>query len=272
VEVTASLRRGIVLRGQLFGPDGKPVPREPFFKAAMLYGRHPHFLQYAPLTARFRYPEHNEVDQRGRFRLRGCDPDRQYRLFFTGSGIYSYHWEGGTDADGVTNLQLHAFHVPPLNDLPGCTQKSVTSRWGAVVDVYPRETEGKPISVRLQECGSATVRFVDAQGTPVVNHKPGLQLVLTPGPSAQEALRQGCLAGEAVWLLDPARDELETQEPRPERDPTQADAEGRITCYGLIPGATYRLLPEGREDEPGVREFSVSAGENHWLPDTTIRR
>jgi hypothetical protein len=175
------------------------------------------------------------------------------------------------DQHGVDRFHLDCQHLPPLGDFPGVKGKSVTSRWGASVEISPREIPGKPITVRLQECGSVTAQFVDAQGTPVANHKPGLQLVLTPGPSAQEAMRQGRLAGETVWLLDPARDEFGRSWPPPERDTPQTDAEGRITFHGLIPGATYLLLPQGREDEGGVREFSVSAGEHRRLPDVVLR-
>src|SRR5262249_6044563 len=136
----------------------------------------------------------------------------------------------------------------------------------------PGEVQGKPVPVRLQQCGSATVRFVDPEGRPVAGHAPGLQLVLAPGPSAPEALRLGRLAGETVWLLDPAREDHDSGKPRPVRDPRQTGAEGRITFFGLIPGATYRLLPQGREDEAGVREFSVAAEEQRQLPEIVLKR
>jgi hypothetical protein len=202
--------------------------------------------------------------------LRGCDPDQRYRLFFVGGGIHSYFCPDGVQPDGAGRRHLDVQHQPPWENLPGVKGKSVTGRWGAVVDVS--EVQGKPITVRLQECGSLTVRFVDPQGRPVAGHAPGLQLVLAPGPSAQEALRLGRLARETVWLLDPARDDFATQIPPPARDPKQTDAGGRITFFGLIPGATYRLLPRGREDEAGVREFSVAAEEHRRLPDIVLQR
>jgi RNA polymerase sigma factor (sigma-70 family) len=68
-EVKVTLRRGVTVRGNLVGPDGKPVAR-----AVMLCRLNPQYTAYRP-------PGEVEVRD-GRFELRGCDPEQTYPVYF----------------------------------------------------------------------------------------------------------------------------------------------------------------------------------------------
>jgi hypothetical protein len=102
------------------------------------------------------------------------------------------------------------------------------------------------------------VRLVDAAGKPLAKHKPWLQLVVTPGPPANQALAEGKLAAEVVTLID--------QHHYRGGDPC-TDAEGFITLQGLIPGATYRIKKSQLAGEV-LQDFTVEAGQTRELEIT----
>jgi hypothetical protein len=154
----------------------------------------------------------------GTFELRGCDPDKPGKILFLAAG----------------------------------------ARLGAAVELPGKGAAGEPVTVRLQPCGSATVRLVDGKGKPLANHRPSVFLILTPG---------GPVLGE------PALDRklgADVGYPPPELVPA-SDAAGRLTLRGLIPGATYRLT-----DWPELyfrgkwRDFTVGPGLERGLGDLTI--
>jgi hypothetical protein len=157
----------------------------------------------------------------GRFELHGCDPDKSYPVFF----------------------------LDPQH------------QWGAAVELAGKAASGEPVTVRLAPCGSATVRFVDAAGKPVKNHRPPLQMIVTPGPDMfdPEARKTGALLGDMDFVAN--IDRLNHwQEP-----PT--DAQGRITWRALIPGAPYRILQSNGKG----KTFTVESGKTADLGDIVIK-
>ena len=54
------------------------------------------------------------------------------------------------------------------------------NHWGSTVEMSARKAKGKPMRVRLKPCGSAQVRFLDAEGKPLADFYPGLFLELAP--------------------------------------------------------------------------------------------
>ena len=119
----------------------------------------------------------------GRFELHGCDPHKSYPVFF----------------------------LDPQHKL------------GAAVELAGKAASGEPVTVRLAPCGSATVGFVDAAGRPFKNHRPPLQMIVTPGPDKfdPDARKTGALLGDMDFVAN--IDRLNHwQEP-----PT--DSQGRIT-------------------------------------------
>jgi RNA polymerase sigma factor (sigma-70 family) len=147
-DVTVALRRGVTVRGRLLDPEGKPVAR-----AQMVCRLHK--------TA---VPSLFEVEVRGgRFALPGCDPDKDYPVYFL-------DWENG---------------------------------WGATVTLSGKQAGGDPVTVQLAPCGKAVVRFVDADGKPLKDHpiqKPViLKMVVTPGPTCEQADDKGQLEADQVF-------------------------------------------------------------------------
>lgn len=74
-DVKAQLRRGVTLRGQLFGPEGQPVNQAVAIYASYLPGS----------DFEWRFPE--QIG--GRFELHGCDPDADFRVMFLDP---EHHW------------------------------------------------------------------------------------------------------------------------------------------------------------------------------------
>src|SRR5262249_51227168 len=78
-EVTLTPCRGVTIRGRVVGPDGQAVPWAVLCCGGDLLTTQSHVLQ--PY-----HPSAGDLGQvlaaeQGRFELRGCDPDRTYRLF-----------------------------------------------------------------------------------------------------------------------------------------------------------------------------------------------
>ncbi len=101
----------------------------------------------------------------------------------------------------------------------------------------------RPATVRLERCGSARTRFVDAQKQPFgnvqfdVSRRPMIELEMRFAGEGPET------DGTLVVNLDHAAYE-----------PLATDARGWVTYPTLIPGVTYRIL----------------AGEGSWVPKKTF--
>jgi Sigma-70, region 4 len=122
-------------------------------------------------------------------------------------------------------------------ELPGCDPQGTSevyfldakNQLGTVANLSGKDA-GKPVIVRLERCGSATVRLVDEQSKPISDFDTWVEILLTPGiHHADEFLQK--TGGKPEVLADTAHDPAHT------RGPT--DSEGRITFSCLIPGATY---------------------------------
>jgi RNA polymerase sigma factor (sigma-70 family) len=154
----------------------------------------------------------------GTFELPGCDPDRPVRVLF----------------------------LAPRAGL------------GAAVEILGKRDAGRPLTVRLQRCGSATVRLVDKKGKPLAGHQPSVLLILTPGgPVYGEPAVDKTLGADAGYL--------------PPGLVPPSDAAGRLTVPCLIPGATYRLTDwETLYWRGKWRDFSAGPGQQKDLGDFTI--
>jgi RNA polymerase sigma factor (sigma-70 family) len=112
--------------------------------------------------------------------------------------------------------------------------------------VVSGKSAGEEVTIKLQPCAKAKVRFVDAAGKPQAGHHLGLVLLLAP--DARSFLQQADALGG--WAAA-----------------GHSDKDGRLTVPALIPGATY-TYPDGKK----VREFTAEAGKAHDLGDVPIDR
>jgi RNA polymerase sigma factor (sigma-70 family) len=137
--------------------------------------------------------------------------------------------------------------------------------WGAVVELPGKDAAG-PLTVRLEPCGKAKVRFVNPEGQPVEGHWPSVEVVLRPGPAwnDQKAALQNIPAADTVNLANVLLGSYQFTNFR-------TDADGRVTLSNLIPGVTYRISSLSSRD-PVLREFTVRPGETAELKDVVLRR
>ncbi len=226
-EVNVPLRRGLTIKGRLVGPDDKPVANALMFVS----GHHP----------RFENTMHPVQVRDGQFEVRGCDPEKSYRLLFL---EYPRMPQLLTMAEG-----LQTFGQLWLGELV-----NGKDRRGASMKVLAKKAVGEPLVVRVAACGSARLHFVDAAGKPKKDFIPWLQLVVTPGPPLWKAIEDKTLAAEVVTLAGPYGDQPPGQ--------PKTDAKGYVTFHGLIPGATYRIKTYSRDmgHNTVLKDFSVEAG------------
>jgi hypothetical protein len=165
----------------------------------------------------------------GRFELRGGDPNGTYPIFV----------------------------VDPKHS------------WGAVAGVTFGEAGGKPVTVRLQKCGSVTVRFVDRQGKPVPDVSVHGTLELRPANYSGVGIKD--VLG---FLGKPSRSPegaLHADEIPLDLN-LRSDTQGRITLPALIPGAPYRLAWNlDRKVSYGLKKVTVKAGQALDLGDIRVQ-
>ena len=243
-ELKVELLRSVPIKGQVVGVDGKPVKDAVVFMSSELLPPDPN----RGLALAFGVPPNARLTavpaRDGAFELPNCDPDKTYRVF-----VLSGRAEGG--------MMIHA--GSPRIDVVSVVNRLISEKdlLGAVADLSAKKAAGKPVEVKLSKCESAQVRFVDAKGK-AVQQKVWLELLVKPGPSVTKSRADGRAAGEGALLATP-------YSLRGEKSPLAADAEGRITIPGLIPGATYRLKvlagQMGLENETIFeKDFTVEAG------------
>jgi RNA polymerase sigma factor (sigma-70 family) len=157
----------------------------------------------------------------GRFELPGCDPDRTVPLMFY----------------DTKNLQ------------------------GAFAELSPKQAAVVPVQVRLGVCGSATVRFVDPAGQPILQPPAQLDVLLRPGPTIQESYEQRAPA----YITVPAGRFFGPQCVR-------LDSRTGILTYScLIPGATYLVQADEGRGLTRKAVFTVQPGQKLALPDIVFK-
>jgi beta-lactamase regulating signal transducer with metallopeptidase domain len=139
------------------------------------------------------------------------------------------------------------------------------NRLGAMVHVSGKQA-GKPLTVRLERCGSAAARFMGGDGKPRAGYQPSVDLVLMPGPHRhdfQAFQKQKVLAADAVLLATAHRRYYQWNK-------DTADTQGRYRFPMLVPGVTYRIWQYGNGVEV-LRDFKVTAGETVELGDIKVK-
>ncbi|WP_422931694.1 M56 family metallopeptidase [Singulisphaera sp. PoT] len=166
-------------------------------------------------------------------------------------------------------FELHG--VPPDRAVK-CSFLDAKNGWGTTIEVTGAMAAKGPLNVRLEPCGTATVRVVNPEGKPVERSAVTLTIVATPGPGEEigdtklsEAEKGQLSADEEIYANV---DRLHYWQP------DLSNAEGRVTMPFLIPGATYRIYEYEKvrgEDMYRWRDFSLKAGQTIDLGDVKVK-
>jgi RNA polymerase sigma factor (sigma-70 family) len=231
-EVNITLRRGVTIAGRLVGPDDKPVASALLFVSAH--------------KQRFEKTMHPVLVRDGKFEVHGCDPEKTYQLLFL-------------EYPRLPPMLMMTEGLQSFGQLWLAELLNGKDRRGASVKVLAKKVAGEPFIVRFAPCGSAKLRFTDADGKPKKDFVPWLQLVVTPGPPLWKAIEDKTLAAEVVSLAGPYGDQPPGQ--------PKTDAKGCVTYHGLIPGATYRIKTYGQDMVHNIvlKDFSVESGKTAEL-------
>src|SRR5262249_27744585 len=148
--VAVTLRR-VTLKGSLVGPDGQPVT-----SARMLLRRE---LSLAPAAPK-------DVDKR---------IDGLYLLGHGARPTDTYENRPVEVREGRFELSVH-----DLETTYRLLFLDAEHGLGAFAEFQGKQAEEGPVTIRLVPCGSATARFVDAQGKPLANYRPFVWAMLPP--------------------------------------------------------------------------------------------
>jgi hypothetical protein len=178
--------------------------------------------------------------------------------------VGSYHGEAPSG-----RFELHG--LDPDGDRPVYFLQP-KRRLGATARLSGRSAAGGPITIRLEPCGTATARLIDAHRKPIAGYRGEflLSLIITPGRSSvsRDPADAKLLAaeGDFVSRIDPIN---YAKEP-------ETDADGRIRFPALIPGATYRIVDRTTfSDSSGAqvrKDFTVKPGETLDLGEILIEK
>jgi RNA polymerase sigma factor (sigma-70 family) len=189
-------------------------------------------IQTGPTAWRLWQGEHHGTATGGRFELHGLDPDSDVTVYF----------------------------LQPAR------------RLGATARFSGKLAAGEAKTVRLEPCGTATGRLVDAGHRPIAGYGDDdlVVMIITPGPElgARDPADAKRLSRQAAWLF--------SIDPINYAKAPVADSQGRIAFPALIPGATYRVTerPAVRPSTgpPAHKDFSVKSGETLDLGDILIEK
>jgi hypothetical protein len=157
--------------------------------------------------------------------------------------------------------------------LPGCDPArtypvlflDAKNKLGAVAEVPGDQAAERP-DVRLEPCGAARVRVLDADGQPAAGCRLEVEMLLEPDAPAGDAAARSARPALADPYLASWVDPLNYL-----HGPV-TDDDGRATLPALVPGARYRVLARhGRAWRASAESFTVRPGETLILPDLRWR-
>ena len=166
-------------------------------------------------------------------------------------------------------FELHG--LDPDSDLPVYFLQPAR-RLAATAHFSGKLAAAEAKTVRLEACGTATARLVDAERKPIAGYGDDamISMIITPGPD-----RPSRDPDDAKRLFGQS-DRLFSIDPINYAKAPVADSQGRVVFPALIPGATYRVFerPAVRPSPgpPAHKDFSVKPGETVDLGDILIER
>ena len=173
----------------------------------------------------------------------------------------------GASHGNVANGRFEVHRLDPDTEIP-VYFLDPHHKLGATVNFSGKSAAGGPVTVRLQLCGTAKARLVDASGKPLATYRGSdlISMVVTPGPDPfpRPQPNETRLLGDVAPL-----DAIDTIN---YKDGPMSDALGQIAFPALVPGATYRRTPSGTKGTPRSDEFTVKPGETLDLGDIVIEK
>lgn len=160
--------------------------------------------------------------------------------------------------------EVHSDFLPIRDgrfEISGCDPGKVLPTWfwdhkalqGAVVDISGKDQN---LTVRLAPFGTASLRFIDANGEVVRKPQLYVKLVVRPGLAERESWLKGGLLRLTSYVDFQGRRD----------DP----ATGIVTLPALISDATYMVEVAGRGRYDVSATFSVPAGQHVRLDDVQV--
>ena len=192
------------------------------------------------------------------------------RIALGPSGLASSVWRGNYHGDARNGrFELHGLN--PGADVPVHFFEP-KRKLGATVLLPGQAANGGPITVRLQPCGTAQARLVDANDQPVAGYQAEYLILMIVTPGSFRGSRDPADAkrpfADADYLC--RIDSINY------RKGPASDAHGRIVFAALIPGATYRVSDRAIARTPNQahanNEFTVKPGEVLDLGDFVIEK
>jgi hypothetical protein len=138
------------------------------------------------------------------------------------------------------------------------------NKCGATVELSGKQA-GETVTVRLQPCGNATARYLDANGQPIAYISQAPDIVVTPGSAGDDG------ANDTKRELLADEGSLVNLDRHNYWDRIKTDAKGQVTFPALIPGATYRIRRFENDYFVLHKEFKAESGKTIDLGDITIK-
>jgi hypothetical protein len=177
-------------------------------------------------------------------------------------------WQGGYHNTSARDGHFQIHGLAPDASVP-VHFLDPKRKLGATAVFSGKSAAAGPVNIRLEPCGSARARIVNAAGKPFAGRLPVkiLTMVVTPVqpfPLVKEKSSSVAVSESDLDWIDPINYE----------NPVASDADGRITLPVLIPGATYRFTDRASAIGPGIlrKEFTVKPGETLDLGDILIEK
>jgi RNA polymerase sigma factor (sigma-70 family) len=157
----------------------------------------------------------------------------------------------------VKNGQFEVHGLDPDAEVP-VTFLDPNHQLGAAVNFSGKSAAAGPVTVRLQRCGIAKARLIDAGGKPISGYRGSRLIWMVVSPSNSD------IQGEEapLALIDPIN----------YANSLVSDAQGRIVFPALVPGAPYHLSASGRTGTQRGKDFTVKPGETIDLGDIVIEK
>ena len=180
-----------------------------------------------------------------------------------GYGGYTDIYQRGRPHWQVLSGNLIIQGVPPEGEFPIALLDPIAMQ-GKRLTVHGSDTE-QPLHVELEKCGSATLRFVDAEGKPLAGFAPDFLIQF-------ERESEAMLAAAPADYVQPSNEQLRYFDSRNAAS-LVSDNDGRLNLSALIPGMIYKVrIGDPLNGASFATQICVKPGEHVDMPDIVIKK